>query len=136
MNKQETAQLLTYLAELDGRKVTPATVEAWWDVLGNLPIDDCRQAVIDHNRASTDFLKPGHIASKVKDYRRRRFMDAGIEGMPQITAADEDSPDMGKTARAEIVDAVSDGRLDRDGYRRYLNAGKSLNEWLGREVTP
>lgn len=124
MNLTETAKLLTFIAELDYRRFTEDTVNAWHEVLGKYAYEDCREAVKIHNDTSREFLKPGSIGGIIKANRRRR-----LNGVMEITVADvddmrgsESAPDgharFKRTVR-EVREAIANGTLSRAEYQAY-----------------
>ena len=89
MNNREMSQLLAYIAELDGRQITPATVQVWTDVLGeDYTLSEMREAARSHFTESTEFLKPGHLVAQVRRVRRERLNK--ITG--SVRVADVDDP--------------------------------------------
>lgn len=74
MNYAETHTLLELAQSVDNRKFDDMTVASWHAILGHLPYEDCARAVVEHFRASTDYLLPAHVARAVAviDRERRR----------------------------------------------------------------
>lgn len=67
MKLSETGQLLQYIANFDGRKLTPERTEAWHDVLGYLEYEQAKEAVIMTTRdESIKWIEPRHIISKIQ----------------------------------------------------------------------
>lgn len=71
MNKAETAQLLTVISQIDNRKLEPATVEAWFAVLGHLDYSIAVESARVHFRDSTDYLMPAHIVAGARRIQER-----------------------------------------------------------------
>ncbi|TNM55901.1 hypothetical protein [Brevibacterium sediminis] len=123
MNLKETAQLLTFIAELDYRRFTEETVTAWHEVLGKYAYVDCREAAKIHNDTSGDFLKPGHIGAIIRTNRRRR-----LNSVMEISVSDvDDTRSSGgldgfeqyrRTVR-EVREAIANGSLSRSDYQAY-----------------
>ncbi len=84
MNVQETAKLLAVVVAYDGRQVGESTVAAWYDVLRDLPYDQCEEAVRLHYRNDPGWLMPSQVRSLVKNLRNERAsrtaLTAAIEG--------------------------------------------------------
>jgi len=81
MNKTQVAKLLTIASAVDNRRVEPETVNAWFELIGDLPVDVALQAVRMHQRESDEYLMPVHVrrnalkvfADRDKAYRRERL---------------------------------------------------------------
>jgi hypothetical protein len=72
----EAAALLGVAAAFDRRKADDDTAKAWSIALGNLPFVDCRDAIVQHYRATDAWLMPSHIIAAVRKIRRDRLEDA------------------------------------------------------------
>jgi hypothetical protein len=72
----EAAALLTVAAAFDNRKPDADAAKAWSIALGNLPFVDCRDAIVQHYRATDAWLMPSHIIAAVRKVRRDRLEDA------------------------------------------------------------
>lgn len=108
MDKHQMIDLLTMIAVFDKRKVGQIEVEAWHRAIGNLDLDDARQAVADHFAASTDYLMPVHVAAGVKRIRAQRI-ERSIT-VPPPAELTEDS----RAAQAWLQDqikAIADGKF-------------------------
>lgn len=130
MNRTETGILLTYIGELDGRQITRETVTAWHDVIGDIPLDDARRAVVEHFKASTDYLKPGHIRASAKDLRKRRLAEIGSVIDPN--RADSDDVKTEIETRKQLTEAIASGTLTAADYRAYHREGRPFTEWASR----
>lgn len=68
MNKVEVHKLLTEIAVIDKRQVTPELAEAWHGILGHIPLDVAQEA---HRLARRDsaiqYLEPRHIVVWAKE---------------------------------------------------------------------
>jgi|SRR5690606_16866239 len=65
MNLSDTAKVLALISAVDRRVVDEATVAAWHDLIGDLPLQDCLEAVRAHRRESTEYLVPAHVRRRV-----------------------------------------------------------------------
>lgn len=74
MNRSDVAALLTVIASYDRRTLGEAEVIAWHGVLGDLPFEQCRDAVIAHYATQTDWLMPAHVRRHVLTARQDRAM--------------------------------------------------------------
>lgn len=80
MERSEVAVLLTRVGSIDGRKPTEDRVEAWYDALHHLTLDEAMEALSHHHRTSTEYVQPGHITGVVKVLRdKRRDEQARLE---------------------------------------------------------
>lgn len=77
MNQQEAAALLGVAAAFDNRKPDPDAATAWSVALDGLRFQDCRDAVIAHYRASSEWLMPAVVIAEVKRIRRDRLTAHG-----------------------------------------------------------
>ena len=75
MNKRQVAKLLASAAVFDNREVTPAKVEAWFVVLGDLDFQEASRALAEHYRSSHEYLMPAHIVDGVRERHERRSLE-------------------------------------------------------------
>lgn len=80
MTPAEAQVLLSMAAAFDNRKPDADTARAWAAALDGLRFEDCRVAVIEHYRASTEWLMPAVIRTAVRRIRAKR-----IEVHPPLT---------------------------------------------------
>lgn len=81
MNKIETKSILDTIAAIDNRKVTPEVIEAWYEILKNLPYDNAKEALrLAQQDASIRYLEPRHIISWGKEvaFRTNRAMPVDL----------------------------------------------------------
>ncbi|MCQ9384388.1 hypothetical protein [Brevibacterium moorei] len=140
MTLTEMTALLTYMSVIDNRSNTDDAAAAWHQVIGDLPLEDCKAAVDAFRRESADWIQPAHIARGVEALQKRRMNDAlGLTGSLHLTAADEDAPDLGRSARKRIIAGARAGTLNRRAYQAYLDSNLSFAEfaqsWPSRQVT-
>ncbi|MGI5485180.1 zinc finger domain-containing protein [Microtetraspora malaysiensis] len=103
MNIEDTADILATCAAYDARTVGEADILAWHQIIGDLPYEQARDAVVEHYRAEHRRIMPADVRARVKAIRERLIARAPI---PQP------SPDPGQY-RAELaatVRALADGR--------------------------
>ncbi|WP_159573058.1 hypothetical protein [Curtobacterium sp. 18060] len=117
MNKLELSKLLTTFSLVDHRNIDPETVNAWYDVLGDLDVDFAYEAGVEHFRESTDYLKPAHIVAGAKRLQQQNVA-AVREGRARGVIPSE-WPDTQKLSPA-LADALSADRAARRGV------------WIGR----
>lgn len=96
MNKAEIAELLGFAAAFDQRTVGEDDVEAWHKVIGQLDLEDCQGAVIDHYHESEDPIRPVHIL------RRVRPTPSEASRLPSALSVDTVLPP-GPDARADVA---------------------------------
>lgn len=80
MTPAEAQVLLSMAAAFDNRKPDPDAAKAWAAALDGLPFEDCRVALIEHFKTSTEYLMPVMIRTAVKRMRAKR-----IEAHPPLT---------------------------------------------------
>jgi hypothetical protein len=117
MNKLELSKLLTTFSLVDHRNVGPETVNAWYDVLGDLDVDFAYEAGVEHFRESTDYLQPAHIVAGTKRLQQQNATDVR-EGQARGVVP-SDWPETRKLPVA-LADTLS---ADRDARR---------GVWIGR----
>ncbi|TCJ23035.1 hypothetical protein [Nocardioides jejuensis] len=78
MTPTEAGTLLTMASAFDNRKVDPDAAKAWAVALDGLRFDDCRAALIQHYKTSTDWLMPASLRTLVKRLRRNRVLEYGV----------------------------------------------------------
>ncbi len=75
MTPAEAQILLSMCATVDNRKPDADAAKAWAAMLGDLPIEDCRLAVIEHYRSSTDWLMPAQVRTIARRIRSKRIAE-------------------------------------------------------------
>jgi len=73
---QECGDLLARIVLIDGRTVTPGVILAWHEVLADLDLDDCLDALTAVRRDNPDRIMPAHIRREVADMVEARRMRA------------------------------------------------------------
>lgn len=109
MNVTDTAKVLALVSAVDRRVVDEATVAAWHDVIGDLPVEDCLEAVRVHRRESTEYLVPAHVRRRVLAWRAERVARAG-DPLPGV---DPDDVAAYQAARIEARARVAAGEEAR-----------------------
>lgn len=80
MTPAEAGALLTVAAAFDNRKPDADAAKAWSIALDGLRFEDCRDAIVAHYRASSEWLMPTKVIAEVKKIRAKR-----IEEHPPLT---------------------------------------------------
>jgi len=80
MNNEQVGAVLAKIQTFDNRTIDKLTIMAWRDAIGNLDYQDALDAVSEHFRTSTEYLKPGHITAIVRSRRNVAAQHAPIEG--------------------------------------------------------
>lgn len=109
MTPAEAQMLLGIAASFDNRKPSEEAAVSWSHALGDYPFVDCRDAVVEHYRSSTDWIMPGHIIAIVRRVRSKRIAGAGDLTPPPGTEAEQRAWLAG--ARRHIADG---GTVDSD----------------------
>lgn len=112
MTPAEAQVLLSMAAAFDNRKPDPDAAKAWAAALDGLPFNDCRIAVIDHYRNSSEWLMPAVIRATVRrvrrDRRRAHLRDHGpLLPPPGLTDAEErvwERDALNRISNGEVVD--------------------------------
>lgn len=77
MTPAEAAALLGVAAAFDNRKPDADAAQAWALALSGLRFEDCRDAIVAHYRASSEWLMPSAVIAAVKRVRAKRIADVG-----------------------------------------------------------
>lgn len=91
MTPAEAAALLAVAAAFDNRKPDADAATAWALALDDMPFADCRNAIVAHYRASTDWLMPAHVLELVKRVRDKRIADHEADLTPPPHAREGDA---------------------------------------------
>jgi hypothetical protein len=107
MKTTEAAALLTICAAYDNRKPDADQAKAWAMALDGLRFEDCREAIVQHYRASREWIMPADVVSAVKKTRTSRLEDVAPSPPPGL-----DPDDTGAYAHwlAVVRQAIADGR--------------------------
>ena len=107
MTPHETLLLTRYVkACCPQQAIDKYTPDAWHDLLGDLPLEDCRSAVATVAKAQP-FCAPSEIRAEVKRIRRDRI-DRAIPAAPPAEVAD--APGRYKAALEAGIRRIADGR--------------------------
>lgn len=113
MNHTETARLLTAVAAIDGRRIDDASVAAWHGMLGDLPFNDCAEAVRRHFARSSDWLMPAHIRDGVRLIRDERRPKVDALALPSRWEPDPARTERIKRGIAKVAEEMSIARANR-----------------------
>lgn len=110
MNLNEVNQILAYVQNFDNRKITDAMVEAWHDLLRDMPFEFARQGVIEALKADeVKWLEPRHIFKFTKplvdrDLARQK-QEAAMQEAEQAKQTSTPAPKCGHGFR--LVDCLT-----------------------------
>lgn len=76
LTKTGMARLLGVVARYDGRTLDPATFEAWYQLLADLPAEDVEDAIAVHYRTSEKWIMPAHIVAHHEQLEAARQVEA------------------------------------------------------------
>ncbi len=117
MNLEEIGAVLAKAAGFDNRTIGQANLLAWHEVLGDLDVGDCLDAISQHHRESTEYLMPAHvrrIALKLRAERRERERsDEQRHALEAYAATAGPLTDRSAEIRA-FVGQIRDGLPDSD----------------------
>lgn len=77
MTPAEAQVLLSMASAFDNRKPDADAARAWSAALDGLRFEDCRDALIEHYKTSTDYLMPVMIRTAVRRIRSKRIAEVG-----------------------------------------------------------
>lgn len=73
MNLEETVVFITWLNQYDPRvQLNAAARDMWHYSLGSVPVEDCRQAVLEHTKVNEVVATPGAIYKRAKAIQTSR----------------------------------------------------------------
>jgi GT2 family glycosyltransferase len=118
MTPTEAGALLTIAAAFDNRKPDADAAKAWAVALEGYRFEDCREAIVAHYRASSEWLMPQAVIAAVKRIRSKRIADhPPVTPPPFKTFAEE------QTWRRELNRRIGDGQtFEPDQWYGELNA--------------
>lgn len=99
MNTSDAAALLTVAAAFDNRKPDADTASAWATALDGLNPADCRDAILNHYRRSSEWLMPATVRKEVHRIRRERVERAGVLTVPAEIEAIADADEFDRAYR-------------------------------------
>jgi len=82
MTPAEAQVLLSMASAYDNRKPDADAAKAWAAALEGLRFVDCREALIEHYKTSTEWLMPAMIRGAVKKIRSKRIAAFGHYDVP------------------------------------------------------
>lgn len=86
MKKTECADLLQEISAIDHRKVNVETIEAWFAIIGHIPLDIAKEALhLARKDERISYLEPRHIIGWAKEaaYRLDREQSNTAQEQPQ-----------------------------------------------------
>jgi len=117
MSPADVTRLLAIIATFDNRRVEESTIAAWSAVFEGTPwtFAQCRQAVVNHFRESTDYLQPAHVIrgarivrdEEEREERRQRALNPPAREVGAPKPADFD--EIARRAQEEARRARSTG---------------------------
>jgi hypothetical protein len=127
MTPGEATALLAVAAAFDNRKPDADAATAWSIALGNLPYVDCRDAIVQHYRKTTDWLMPAHIIATVGKVRRDRLEDApALTPPPGLNVAEYLTWLKGARARIAAGETIDCDAAYGELKQRYLPELRAL----------
>ncbi|MFE6304997.1 hypothetical protein [Nocardiopsis sp. NPDC057823] len=104
MTEQHILTVLAKASAFDNRRPDAAAAAAWLEAIGDLPVEDALEAVVEHYATATDYLRPGHIRAIVERTRADR-----LRGIDQVLPpADPDAVDYGPQLKKLLARAADD----------------------------
>jgi hypothetical protein len=125
MNQQETARLLAFVSAYDHRTITAelpnADVEAWWSVLHEQPLQDCKEAVVTFFRTEKGWIMPGDVFRLARRVRAERAREADKQRALTATPAPLTDADIRRRIRntPEFKAAFDAARLEGNISREF-----------------
>lgn len=132
MKAAEAAGLLTVAAAFDNRKPDEDAARAWAAAMGDLPFEDCRDAIVAHYRESHEWLMPGHVIARVRRLREKRLAEAGDLLPPDFSHLGDELAEEAATrewlagARRAVANGVDPAKVNRPGVLRQRDMAKLL----------
>lgn len=136
MTPAEAAVLLGMAATVDNRKPDEDAARAWAAMLDGLRFDDCRVAIIEHYRESSDWLTPALVRSRVLAIRKRRRLDHLRDHGPLLPPPGLSDAEERRWERAAIERISNGERVDcASAHPEPVAAPQHLRELIAR-ATP
>lgn len=107
MTREEVGHILTKAAMIDNRAVTPALIQAWHELIGDIDYADAMAALNYHRANSTEYLVPAHIIAGVRRIRADRI-ERAITAAPPAAIADDAAA--ARRWMDQQIAAIADGR--------------------------
>lgn len=76
MDIKQTGMILAFVSLIDNRQVSEEAILAWHELLRDVDFEHGKDAVTNHFRTSTEYIRPAHIiqgARLVKMERRKEI---------------------------------------------------------------
>lgn len=89
MTPAEAQILLSMAATVDNRKPDEDAAKAWAAMLDGVRFEDCRVAVVEHYKGSSEWLMPSKIRADVKRIREKRLAETPEPSPPDGLSATE-----------------------------------------------
>lgn len=108
MKRSEVAALLSMCSAYDNRTIGEADVVAWHTIIGHLPVEQARAAVIDHYTRESRRIMPADVMAGAKRIRRDLLDSADASFVPSC------DPDDAEEYRRQLIEhrkAVADGHV-------------------------
>jgi len=104
MNVRETARVLAKAAAVDNRDVSEVNVMAWHEIIGDLDLAECLEAVARHRRDSPGvYLEPGHVRRIAKVIRDENRKGEVIRALPAGTPPNPEGAERVRQVLAELA---------------------------------
>lgn len=84
MNRDDVIDLLTIASCVDNRQVTNGDIIVWHEHLERYDKDECLDAIMAHQRDSTDYLQPAHVIERVRAKRNDAIDRADPDDRPHM----------------------------------------------------
>jgi hypothetical protein len=90
MTPSDAAAALARAAAFDRRTVGEVEARAWAEAFPHFTVDEVVAAIVEHYRATTDFLMPAHVAAIVGRTRAARAQEWRTANPHMVPDADPD----------------------------------------------
>jgi|HubBroStandDraft_3_1064219.scaffolds.fasta_scaffold69173_1 hypothetical protein len=84
MNRDDVIDLLTIVSAADNRQVTAPDIVVWHEHLERYERDECLDAIMSHQRESTEYLQPAHVIQRVRAKRNDMIERADPDDRPHM----------------------------------------------------
>lgn len=134
MNRTEAASLLTLAAAYDQRTIGEADALAWFEILGDLRVQDAQQAIKEHYKREARRVMPVDVIDGVKRIRKDRLDRNRLPEPPsELTVPEYIAWQREMTrqiADGELTTTASGAEISLDGQERL----RQIVAGVGREV--
>jgi hypothetical protein len=132
VDKIQMGKLLVQISALDNRQVTPATIEMWHRVNGDLEFADCEEAIPRAFQTAKDYLSPQMLRAVVRQIREERKQREEHEKRVELESVMYAAPQ--PKCVHDLLVTKCDPCCVRIAERALTEDGRSVHAWATANV--